>query len=198
VGLPVAETPLRRGRYDVGLMLPFLLLHASVLLVFIVPFHASLVAWLAGTYFLRMFGVTAGYHRYFSHRAYKLNRFWQFVMAILAQTSAQKGVLCWAAHHRDHHLHSDRATDDVCFCERRVKNTRRAEISLQIRSYFKNAAFAFDLFEIFFARYVRHVFAENHDARIALHFFVQTAVDQINHRSCIAGKFRAVFGVEIF
>jgi stearoyl-CoA desaturase (delta-9 desaturase) len=111
VGLPVAETSLRRGRYDVSLMLPFFLLHASVLLVFIVPFHASLLAWMAGSYFLRMFGVTAGYHRYFSHRAYKLNRFWQFVMAVLAQTSAQKGVLWWAAHHRDHHLHSDRATD---------------------------------------------------------------------------------------
>ena len=80
-------------RYDLGTSLPFLLMHASVLLVFAVPFSAGMVAWLAGSYYLRMFGVTGGYHRYFSHRSYKLNRFWQFCMAFLAQTSAQKGAL---------------------------------------------------------------------------------------------------------
>src|SRR5690242_12640422 len=93
----------KRKNYDLGAMLPFLLLHASVLLVLTVPFNWKMVAWFAGSYFLRMFGVTGGYHRYFSHRAYKLNRFWQFWLAVLAQTSGQKGVLWWAAHHRDHH-----------------------------------------------------------------------------------------------
>jgi stearoyl-CoA desaturase (delta-9 desaturase) len=97
--------------YDLTTMLPFVLLHAGVLLVFTVPFEPQLVLWLLGSYYLRMFGVTGGYHRYFSHRAYKLNRFWQFAMAFLAQTSAQKGALWWAAHHRDHHLHSDRKED---------------------------------------------------------------------------------------
>jgi stearoyl-CoA desaturase (delta-9 desaturase) len=92
-------------------MLPFLILHASVLLVLTVPFSLGMIAWLAGSYFLRMFGVTGGYHRYFSHRAYKLNRFWQFCFAFLAQTSGQKGALWWAAHHRDHHLYSDRKED---------------------------------------------------------------------------------------
>ena len=58
-----------------------------------------------------MFGVTAGYHRYFSHRSYKLGRVAQFLMAVLAQTSGQKGVLWWAAHHRDHHRHSDTPRD---------------------------------------------------------------------------------------
>lgn len=91
--------------------LPFLLLHLSVLLVFVVPFEPSVVVWCAGSYVIRMFGVTAGYHRYFSHRSYSLNRFWQCALAILAQTSGQKGVLWWASHHRDHHLHSDRKAD---------------------------------------------------------------------------------------
>jgi stearoyl-CoA desaturase (delta-9 desaturase) len=102
---------LKRKRYDLGAMLPFLILHASVLLVLTVPFSLGMIAWLAGSYFLRMFGVTGGYHRYFSHRAYKLNRFWQFCFAFLAQTSGQKGALWWAAHHRDHHLYSDRKED---------------------------------------------------------------------------------------
>jgi stearoyl-CoA desaturase (delta-9 desaturase) len=101
----------KQKNYDLGAMLPFLLIHASVLLVFTVPFTPAMIGWLAGSYFLRMFGVTGGYHRYFSHRSFKLNRFWQFGLAFLAQTSGQKGALWWAAHHRDHHLYSDRKED---------------------------------------------------------------------------------------
>ena len=107
----MSELALKRKHYDLATMLPFLLMHASVLLVFVVPFEFSLILWLIGSYYLRMFGVTAGYHRYFSHRAFKTNRFWQFCLAFLAQTSGQKGALWWAAHHRDHHLHSDRKED---------------------------------------------------------------------------------------
>ena len=105
------DAAIKRKSYDLGAMLPFIAMHASVLLIFTVPFTPAMVGWLAGSYFLRMFGVTGGYHRYFSHRSYKLNRFWQFCLAFLAQTSGQKGALWWAAHHRDHHLHSDQKTD---------------------------------------------------------------------------------------
>ena len=66
---------------------------------------------MAAMYAVRMFGVTAGYHRYFSHRSFKLNRFNQFLMAVLAQSSGQKSVLWWAAHHRMHHRHSDQQPD---------------------------------------------------------------------------------------
>ena len=58
-----------------------------------------------------MFGVTGAYHRYFSHRTYKTSRAFQFVLAFLAQTSAQKGALWWAAHHRHHHAYSDQPQD---------------------------------------------------------------------------------------
>lgn len=62
-------------------------------------------------YFIRMFAVTGVYHRYFSHRTYKTSRWFQFVLAFLAQTSSQRGVLWWAAHHRDHHKYSDTERD---------------------------------------------------------------------------------------
>jgi stearoyl-CoA desaturase (delta-9 desaturase) len=62
-------------------------------------------------YYVRMFGVTGGYHRYFSHRTYRTSRWFQFVLAVLAQTSMQKGALWWAAHHRDHHKYSDTKLD---------------------------------------------------------------------------------------
>ena len=63
------------------------------------------------SYYLRMFAVTAGYHRFFAHRAFKTSRVLQFGLAFLAMTSAQKGVLWWAAHHRHHHKHSDGKED---------------------------------------------------------------------------------------
>ncbi len=62
-------------------------------------------------YFLRMFFVTGFYHRYFSHRTFKTSRWFQFVMAFLAETSMQKGVLWWGAHHRVHHRNSDKPGD---------------------------------------------------------------------------------------
>lgn len=66
-------------------------------------------AWICALvlYFVRMFGVTGGYHRYFSHRTFKTGRVMQFVLAFLAMSSVQRGVLWWAAHHRDHHKFSD-------------------------------------------------------------------------------------------
>jgi len=85
----------------------FALFHGAAVTALLVPFDRTLLWWLAGSYLVRMFGITAGYHRYFSHRSFKLGRAAQLVLAILAQTSAQKGVLWWAAHHRDHHRHAD-------------------------------------------------------------------------------------------
>jgi stearoyl-CoA desaturase (delta-9 desaturase) len=99
------------GSYHFGAVLLFVTLHLAVVGAFFVPFTASLLAWLLATYSVRMFGISAGYHRYFSHRSYRLGRLAQFLMGFLAQTSAQKGVLWWAAQHRDHHRYSDQVRD---------------------------------------------------------------------------------------
>ena len=64
-----------------------------------------------GLFWLRMFGITAGHHRYFSHRTYKMGRLTQFAMAWLACSAAQKGVLWWAGNHRHHHKYSDMPED---------------------------------------------------------------------------------------
>lgn len=62
-------------------------------------------------YVVRIFAIGAGYHRYFAHRAFRTSRFLQFCLAFLAQTSAQRGILWWAANHRLHHRYSDTAAD---------------------------------------------------------------------------------------
>src|SRR5664279_4906654 len=53
-------------------------------------------------YFGRMFAITAGYHRYFAHRTYKMGRVPQFLMAFGGTNAVQKGPLWWAGHHRIH------------------------------------------------------------------------------------------------
>ena len=64
-----------------------------------------------GSYAVRMFVVTAAYHRYFAHRTFKTSRWFQFLLALGAQSAAQRGVLWWASHHRWHHKHSDTSRD---------------------------------------------------------------------------------------
>ena len=87
---------------------PFFAVHiAAVVGVAWLGFSWRGVALAVGLYYLRMFGVTAGYHRYFSHRTFKTSRVFQFVLALLAMSSSQKGVLWWAGHHRVHHKYSD-------------------------------------------------------------------------------------------
>lgn len=92
-------------------VLPFLLLHVACLLVFVVGWSWTAVAVAAGLYFVRMFAITGFYHRYFSHRAFKTNRFWQFLFAVAGNASVQRGPLWWAAHHRHHHRFADQAED---------------------------------------------------------------------------------------
>jgi stearoyl-CoA desaturase (delta-9 desaturase) len=70
--------------------------------------------WLIGTavvYAVGMFFTTAAYHRYFSHRSFKTSRPFQFLLAIGATITCQKGPLWWAACHRHHHKHSDTPED---------------------------------------------------------------------------------------
>jgi stearoyl-CoA desaturase (delta-9 desaturase) len=97
--------------YRWGTVFPFLLLHLAALAAFLVRFRWSMVGLMLAMYGFRMFCITAGYHRYFSHRTYKLGRVWQLVIAFCAETSGQKGVLWWAAHHRVHHRQADHEGD---------------------------------------------------------------------------------------
>jgi stearoyl-CoA desaturase (delta-9 desaturase) len=66
----------------------------------------------AASFFLRMFGLGVGYHRYFAHRAFKTSRAMQFLFALLGSLSVQKGPLWWAQTHRDHHRNAD-TPDDI-------------------------------------------------------------------------------------
>ncbi|MGD8860273.1 MAG: acyl-CoA desaturase [Myxococcales bacterium] len=91
--------------------IPFILLHLAPLGLLWTGFTAFDVALCIGFYAMRMFFITASYHRYFSHRSYKMGRVMQFLMALGGTLAVQKGPLWWAGHHRHHHKHSDQAED---------------------------------------------------------------------------------------
>src|SRR5262249_62305224 len=88
---------------------PFLVLQFMPLLALLTGVTTGALVLLAVTFFGRMFFITAGYHRYFAHRSYKLRRSAQFVMAFGGGTACQKGVLWWAGYDRRDHRCSDTA-----------------------------------------------------------------------------------------
>jgi len=92
-------------------VMPFVFLHAGCLGVIWVGASAFAVWTAVALYFIRMFAVTGVHHRYFSHKTYSTSRFGQFLLALFAGTTVQRGSLWWAYHHRHHHQHSDEAED---------------------------------------------------------------------------------------
>lgn len=91
--------------------MPFILLQFSPLLAFITGISWTSVGLCIGMYVVRMWFITAGYHRYFAHRSYRTGRIFQFVLAFGGSAAVQKGVLWWAAHHRAHHRYTDTERD---------------------------------------------------------------------------------------
>lgn len=91
--------------------IPFFLIHLMPLGMIWFPPSATELAVCGALYVIRMFFITGCYHRYFAHRGYKLPRFMQFLVALGGGTSAQKGALWWASHHRWHHRFSDTNRD---------------------------------------------------------------------------------------
>ncbi len=91
--------------------IPFVLVHLVCFGVLWTGVSAASISVAVALYLVRMWGITAGFHRYFSHRSYKTSRFMQFVLAFIGQSSAQRGVIWWSAIHRHHHLHSDTEED---------------------------------------------------------------------------------------
>jgi len=89
----------------------FIFLHLMLLSIFYAGF--SLTAFIAFIliYLLKIFFLSAGSHRYFSHRAFKTSRFFQFILAVMAAAGGQRGPLWWSSYHRLHHTHSDTSED---------------------------------------------------------------------------------------
>ncbi len=104
--------PFEVGRVEWFRCLPYVFIHLAALLAFLYPISLACILIAILSYVVRMFCITAFYHRYFSHRTFKTSRLVQFVGAFVACSSGQRGPLWWAAHHRRHHRHSDTEKDE--------------------------------------------------------------------------------------
>jgi stearoyl-CoA desaturase (Delta-9 desaturase) len=92
--------------------------------IFFVVFHAAAVVgvFVVGcslyhvglgilSYAIRVWVITAGYHRYFSHRSYQTSRIFQFIIGLVGTLAVERGPLWWAAMHRLHHKYADQERD---------------------------------------------------------------------------------------
>ncbi len=91
--------------------LPFIVMHLACLLVFVVGVSPAALIVFFITLIIRMFGLTAGFHRYCSHKSFKTSRVFQFILLFIGTSAAQLGPLWWAGHHRHHHHHTDQKED---------------------------------------------------------------------------------------
>ena len=77
---------------------------------------ASLLGWNDVFVFLLLYlltglGLTVGFHRLLTHRAFKTSRPIRAALAILGSAAIEGPVISWVADHRKHHGFSDRAGD---------------------------------------------------------------------------------------
>ena len=62
-------------------------------------------------YVISAFGVTAGYHRLFSHNSYKTNLPYRIMMMLFCSMASQMSIYMWASHHAVHHKGEDTNAD---------------------------------------------------------------------------------------
>jgi stearoyl-CoA desaturase (delta-9 desaturase) len=89
----------------------YVLIHLACLLTLFTGVNTTDLVLCFSMVFVRMFGITGGYHRYFAHRTYRTSRAFQFVLALIGCSSLQKGPLWWAGGHRRHHRYADQPGD---------------------------------------------------------------------------------------
>ena len=109
--LEAYENRLPGEKLSLLVSLPFISVHIGALFALTIspsPFALFMVFLM---YFIRMFGITAGFQRFFSHKTFKTSRAFQFILAYLATSSAQMGPIWWASHHRHHHKYTDEIED---------------------------------------------------------------------------------------
>jgi len=96
---------------DWARVIPYIIIHLSLISLFFVGVSEIAIAIFLIMYGIRMFAITGFYHRYFSHKTFKTSRIMQFIFAVVGASAVQRGPIWWAAHHREHHMHSDTIND---------------------------------------------------------------------------------------
>ncbi len=95
----------------IGVPLPLVGLIAAIVLLWNEAIGPLELALLVSTYVITCLGVTLGYHRMFTHRAFESSRTFRATIAILGSMAVQGSVITWVADHRKHHAFTDQEGD---------------------------------------------------------------------------------------
>jgi stearoyl-CoA desaturase (delta-9 desaturase) len=95
----------------IGVVVPFVGVLVAIVLLWNRAVDAVDLAILAVLYLLSGVGVTIGFHRLLTHRAFQTYPWLERTFAVLGSLSVQGSVLDWVADHRKHHAHADREGD---------------------------------------------------------------------------------------
>ncbi len=95
----------------IAIIVPFAGLICAMVLVWGRGFDRLNLGLLIGMYLATGLGITIGYHRLFTHRAFATSRVVQATLAVLGSMAVEGPLLRWVAFHRSHHQHSDRTHD---------------------------------------------------------------------------------------
>ena len=102
---------LERNANMTAAILPFLAFVAAIVLLWNTAVSGRDLVILGGMYFLTAVGVTVGYHRLFTHRAFDAPRPVRYVFAVLGSMAVQGPLIDWVADHRKHHAFTDTEGD---------------------------------------------------------------------------------------
>jgi stearoyl-CoA desaturase (delta-9 desaturase) len=95
----------------IAVIVPFVAFLAAIALLWnkVVGWHD--LALMLAFYVVTCLGVTVGYHRHLTHRAFATSRPMSYALAILGSMAVEGPVISWVADHRKHHAHTDREGD---------------------------------------------------------------------------------------
>jgi len=94
-----------------AILLPLAGFVAAMVLLWGTGFSWLYLGLLAGGYLLTAVGITVGFHRLFTHKAFEAHPVVKVTLAVLGSMAVQGPVIAWAATHRSHHQHSDHEDD---------------------------------------------------------------------------------------
>jgi stearoyl-CoA desaturase (delta-9 desaturase) len=91
----------------IGVVLPFVGVLGAVVLLWNRAVDATDLAIMGVMYLITAVGVTVGYHRLLTHRAFQTYPLLERTFAVMGSLSVQGSVMDWVADHRKHHAHTD-------------------------------------------------------------------------------------------
>ena len=94
-----------------GVVVPFAGVLAAILLLWNKAVNATDLAILLVMYVLTGLGITVGFHRLLTHRAFQTYGWLERTFAVLGSLAVEGSVLDWVADHRKHHAHADKEGD---------------------------------------------------------------------------------------